>query len=56
MDDFLLDDEGKPGHGFMSADELEQFDIGNGDRPRPMFISTMNSRIALLGSIMKCQD
>jgi len=38
MDQFL-DDEGKLGHGFMSADALEEVDIGDGDRPRPMFIS-----------------
>ena len=32
-----LDD--KQGHGFMSADDLEEVDIGPGDRPRPTFIS-----------------
>jgi hypothetical protein len=26
-------------HGFTSADVLVEVDIGNGDRPRPMFIS-----------------
>jgi hypothetical protein len=31
--------EGKLGHGFTSADELEQVDIGDDHRPRPMFIS-----------------
>ena len=30
--------KGKLGHGFTSADELEQVDIGEGDRPRPMYI------------------
>lgn len=39
MDDFLLEDKGKLGHGFTSANELEQVDIGDGDRPRSMFIS-----------------
>jgi hypothetical protein len=39
MDDFLWEDDGKLGHGFTSADELEQIDIGDGDRPRPTFIS-----------------
>jgi hypothetical protein len=39
MDDFLLDDEGKLAHGFTSADELEQIDIGDGDSPRLTFIS-----------------
>ena len=38
MDKFL-DDEGKLGHGFTSADALEEVDIGDGDRPRPTFIS-----------------
>ena len=38
MDEFL-EEEGKLGHGFMSADLLEEFDIGDGDRPRPTFIS-----------------
>jgi hypothetical protein len=31
---------GKVGRGFMSADNLEEIDIGNGDKPRPTFIST----------------
>nr|ABA98764.1 retrotransposon protein, putative, unclassified [Oryza sativa Japonica Group] len=30
---------GKLGQGFMSADDLEEVDIGLGDRPRPTFIS-----------------
>ena len=38
MDEFL-DDEGKLGHRFTSADALEEVDIGDGDRPRPTFIS-----------------
>ena len=38
MNEFL-EEEGKLGHGFMSADLLEEIDIGDGDRPRPMFIS-----------------
>ena len=33
------DDEGKLGHGFVSADELEEIDLGDGDKPRPTFIS-----------------
>jgi hypothetical protein len=31
--------DGKLGQGFMSADKLEEIDIGNGDKPRPTFIS-----------------
>ena len=38
MDEFL-EDEGKLGHGFTSADILEEIDIGDGDRPRSTFIS-----------------
>ena len=38
MDEFL-EDEGKLGHGFTSADALEEVDIGDGDKPRPTFIS-----------------
>ena len=38
MNEFL-EEEGKLGHGFTSADVLEEIDIGDGDRPRPTFIS-----------------
>ena len=38
MDQFI-DDNGKLGHGFTSADVLVEVDIGDGDRPRPTFIS-----------------
>jgi len=38
MDEFLKE-EGKLGQGFTSADLLEEIDIGDGDRPRPTFIS-----------------
>jgi hypothetical protein len=34
----LMEDE-KLGYGFTSADELEEIDIGPGDKPRPTFIS-----------------
>jgi len=37
MDRFT--DDGKLGQGFTSADYLVEVDIGNGDRPRPTFIS-----------------
>jgi hypothetical protein len=32
--------DGKLGRGFMSADKLEETDIGDGGKPRPTFIST----------------
>ena len=38
MDEFL-EEEGKLGHEFTSANLLEEIDIGDGDRPRPTFIS-----------------
>ena len=31
--------DGKLGYGFTSADDLEEVDIGPGDKPRPTFIS-----------------
>jgi hypothetical protein len=34
-----LANAGKLGYGFTSADELEEVDIGPGDKPRPTFIS-----------------
>jgi hypothetical protein len=34
-----LTDGGKLGYGFTSADELEEVDIGPGDKPRPTFVS-----------------
>ena len=39
MNEFL-EEEGKLGHGFTSADLLEEIDIGDGDRQRPTFISS----------------
>jgi len=37
MDRFA--DDRKLGQGFTSADDLVEVDIGNGDMPRPTFIS-----------------
>jgi len=37
MDRFA--DDGKLGEGFTSAHDLVEVDIGNGDKPRPTFIS-----------------
>jgi hypothetical protein len=39
MDNLVDGTDGKLGRGFMSADKLEEVDIGNGDKPRPTFIS-----------------
>ena len=40
MDNLIDAIGGKLGHGFTSADELEEVDIGSGDRPRPTYVST----------------
>ena len=39
MDNLIDGADGKLGHGFTSSDELEEVDIGSGDRPRPMYVS-----------------
>jgi hypothetical protein len=38
MDQFI-EDEGKLGHGFTSADELEKIDLRDGSKPRSSYIS-----------------
>ena len=39
MDNSIDGTDGKLGHGFTSADELEEIDIGPGDRPRPTYMT-----------------
>ena len=39
MDNPIDGTDGKLGHSFMSADELEEVDIGSGDRPRATYVS-----------------
>ena len=39
MDNPIDSTDGKLGHGFTSADELEEVDIGSGDRPRLTYVS-----------------
>ena len=39
MDNPIDGTNGKLGHGFTLADELEEMDIGSGDRSRPMYVS-----------------
>jgi hypothetical protein len=70
MDNPVDETDGKLGRGFMSADKLEEVDIGNGDKPRPTFISAnlqlgfreelikllRNIKIASLGIIRRCLD
>jgi hypothetical protein len=67
MDNPIDGTDGKLGCGFMSADKLEEIDIGDGDKPRPTFISANldssfregliklpNTKIASLGIIRRC--
>ena len=39
MDNPIDGTDGKLWHGFTSADELEEIDIGPGDRPRSTYLS-----------------
>ena len=39
MDNPIDGTGGKLGHGFTSAGELKEIDIGPGDRPRPTYVS-----------------
>ena len=39
MDNPIEGTDVKLGHGFTSADELEEVDIGSRDRPRPTYVS-----------------
>jgi hypothetical protein len=39
MDNPVAGTDGKLGRGFMSADKLEEINIGNDDKPRPTFIN-----------------
>jgi hypothetical protein len=56
----VLVDNGKLGYGFTSADELEEVNIGPGNKPRPTFInkkfdpSLQESMIALLKEYSDC--
>jgi hypothetical protein len=48
-----LTDDGKLGYGFTSADELEEIDIGPGDKPRPIFVSRKLRSKAIIGFLIK---
>ena len=39
MDNPIDGIDGKLGHGFTSVDELEEVDIGSGDRPTATYVS-----------------
>ena len=43
MDNPINGTYGKLGHGFMSAGELKEIDIGPGDRPRPTYVSAKSN-------------
>jgi hypothetical protein len=53
-------DDGKLGYGVTSADELEEVDIGPGDKPQPTFVdkklhpSLREPMIALLKEYSDC--
>jgi hypothetical protein len=55
-----LADDGKLGYGFTSVDELEEVDIGPGDKPQPTFVSKKldpslrEPMIALLNEYSDC--
>jgi hypothetical protein len=59
MDQFI-EDEGKLGHGFTSANELEKIDLGDRSKLRPTYISTKleaeykRELIALLKEFKDC--
>jgi hypothetical protein len=51
--------KGKLGHGFMSADKLEEVDIGDGDKPRPTYISAsldQEFRVKLISLLKEFKD
>ena len=51
--------KGKLGHGFMSADKLEEVDIGDGDKPRPIYISAsldQEFRMKLISLLKEFKD
>ena len=51
--------DGKLGYGFTSADDLEEVDIGPGDKPRPTFISKKldpNLREPMIALLREYQD
>ena len=39
MDNPIDGNKGKLGHGFMSADKLEEINVGDSTKSRPMYIS-----------------
>ena len=52
-------DDGKLGFGFTLADDLEEVDIGPGDKPRPTFISrklTPNLSAVMVGLLKGYPD
>jgi hypothetical protein len=59
-DDEVDELDGKLGQGFTSADELEEVDIGIGDRPRPTYVGAnlpkeyKNNLINLLREFVDC--
>ena len=51
MDNPIDGIDGKLGHGFTSADELEEIDIGSRNRPKPTYVSAKLDPIDKISSI-----
>ena len=59
MDNPIDGTDGKLGHGFTSADELEEIDIGLVDRPRPTYVSAKldpEYKQELINLLKECRD
>jgi hypothetical protein len=59
MDNPIDETDGKLGRGFMSADKLEEINIGDSDKPRPTFISAnldSNFREGLIKLLKEYKD
>ena len=57
--DRFLEEDGKLGHGFTSADELERIDLGDGSKPRQTFISAklgQEYKIELIALLREFKD
>jgi hypothetical protein len=54
-----LADDRKLGYGFTLADELEEVDIGPGDKPQPTFVSKKldpSLREPMIALLKECSD
>ena len=59
MDNLIDGTSGKLGHGFTSAGELKEIDIGPRDRPRPTYVSAKSNpkyKLELVDLLKKFKD